>query len=224
MRIPFKAIVLASAVLALPGAVAAATIGFDALDASAGQPSPLASFTEGGYTFSVSSSGNNNGAAIFDTTCSGYGGGDGCNGDADLVPVVQGENGIFDNVLILQENSGGALFPNDDASGGTITLTLTGGGRFVWKGASAIDDGVFTFSTLADGQLGQVSIPGENGTGRATFKSSILKVGDSITLAYSGSGGIDSLELQAVPVPAALPFLLTGFGAFAAIRRRRKAA
>ncbi|MDW4500409.1 VPLPA-CTERM sorting domain-containing protein [Sulfitobacter sp. D35] len=211
--------IIAGLISAAPFAASAATIGFDALDASAGQPEPLMTFTEAGRTFSVSTTGNNDGAAIFDTTCFGYSGS--CNGDPDLVPGVQGENGILGNIIILQENRT-APTPNDDASGGTIRLTLTSGSAFRWLGASAIDDGTFTFSTLADGVLGSLVLGSENQTGMTTFSSSAIGVGDWIELSYSGSGGIDSLQIQAVPVPAALPLALVGFGALGALAARRR--
>lgn len=176
----------------------AATIGFDSLDASSYQPVPLTTFTEDGFTFSVSTGGSV-GAGIFDTNCAGYGAN--CNGDDDLVPATQGENGIGGNVLILNN---GKPNPNDYAEGGTITLTVTAAPNdFFFKGFSAIDDTTFTAATNKDGVLGTINLENNNDTGRVTFRSSLLGAGDQIILTYEGSGGIDSLQLTAVPIPAA---------------------
>lgn len=199
-----------------PLGASAAILDFDALDASAGQPVPLMSFSEDGYSFDLSFTGSSAGPAIFDTTCVGAA----CNGDTDLIPAMQGENGVGGNVLILQDTSGG--IPNDFPGGGTISFTLTSGPSFFLEGFSAIDDGVFE-AFDANGLLGSITLMSDNETGRTTFMSSRINVGDTFSFDYSGSGGIDSLVVAPVPVPAALPLVLTGLGALALVRRRRKA-
>ena len=203
------------------GAASATVIDFDALDASEFQTVPLTSFSEDGYTFSLTFTPGGLGPAIFDTNCSGAA----CNGDEDLVPSSQDENGIAGNVLILQEDANGALVPNDEADGGTIIFTLDAGDPFYLTGFSAIDDE--DFSVIAsDGTttLGSISLANENETDSTTFKSSLINVGDTFTFDYEGSGGIDSVTLQAVPLPAAGWLMLAGFGGLAALRRRKRAA
>lgn len=197
------------------GAASAATITFDTLDTT----SLLTSFTEGGFSFDVSFTtlGGSPGAAVFDTTCMGGA----CNGDDDLIPGMQGENGIEGNVLILQED--GSPIPDDDVQGGSITLTLTAGNAFQFLGASTIDDTTFTFSSSVDGLLGSTTNTADNETSMASFTSSFLGLGDSITIGYGGSGGVDSLILAPVPVPAALPLLLAGLGGLAWVGRRKRA-
>jgi len=237
MRISgFLSSLVAAAVVSFGPATFAATIDFDALDSTAGQPLPLATFTEDGFTFGLTSEGSSSGPVIFNTFCTGYGSADGCNGDIDLVPGVanttggnQGENGIAGNILILQEASGSPPIPNDDASANVVILTLTSGPAFYFSGASAVDDGTFTFYSVIGATttlLGSITLAGDNDTGMTTFLSELIGIGDAIRIEYSGSGGIDALLVNPVPLPAALPLLLAalaGLGLFG-WRRRHAAA
>lgn len=211
------------AAIALPAAAQAAVLDFDALDSSNGQAVPLTGFSEDGYTFGLSFTANLDarGPAIFDTTCVGSA----CNGDTDLIPAVQGENGVRGNVLILQEQRPSPV-PDDDGQGGTITFTLLSGPAFRLLGASAVDDGRFSFSTPVDGLLGTISLSSDNQTGRTTFgsPSSLIGVGGTFSVAYSGSGGVDSLVISAVPIPAALPLLVGALGGLGFVARRRRRA
>lgn len=218
----FKGFFVGAAMLvAVPGMAAAAVIDFDALDAGALQTVPLTTFTEDGFTFELTYSGPGEGAAIFDSTCTGYS--SNCNGDLDLSPVVQGENGVEGNILILQENRPSAPTPNDEASSGSITLTLVSGSAFIFEGASVIDDQPITFSSSIDGLLGTVDAGSDRDTATIAFTSSVLGIGDSFTISYAGSGGVDSLVLAAVPLPAGIALMLTGLGGLVVVRRRNKA-
>ncbi len=214
-------VILAAAfALAAPLTAQAAVIDFDGLDSSPGQ-SLLTSFSEDGFSFDVSfvSDGNAEGVAVFDTTCTGAA----CNGDTDLVPAVQGENGIEGNVLILQEPN--VARPDDDFDGGLFILTLTQGSAFKFTGASAIDDTTFEFGTRVNGTdtfFGSISLGADSETGSTTFMSNVVNVGDSILVRSLGSGGFDSLVIAAVPVPAGLPLLLGGLLGFGVVARRRK--
>jgi len=198
-----------------------ATIGFDGLDSTSGQPA-LVSFSESGFMFNVSVSAGDGTARIFNTLCD-----DNtidCNGDTDLIPIVQGENGISGNVLIIQN---GGDIPNDSASGGDIILESTGGNQpFRFVGASAIDDGTFTFFSRIGTdvtQLAQIMLDDENETGSASFTSGLIAPGDAIIIRYSGSGGIDSLVVQAVPLPAAAWLFLSGLAGLFGVKRFRRA-
>ncbi|MDW3225092.1 MAG: VPLPA-CTERM sorting domain-containing protein [Paracoccaceae bacterium] len=221
---------LVGTVLALataPLGASALTIDFDALQSGSLQPVPLTTFTEDGYEFLVSFSRTSGrriaGAAIFDSA-------NPVNGDTDLSPVAQGDNGVFGNILILQEF--GSAVPDDAAAAGTITLTLLSGPAFRFLGASAIDDTDFKFSSIIDGTtqaLGTIDIgdvegnlPG--GTRMLTFGTPSQRIGvnDSIFIEIGGSGGVDSLQIAPVPVPAALPMLVAGLGALTLVARRRK--
>ncbi len=201
-----------------PFGASAAILNFDALDSTAGQPIPLLSFSEAGYTFALSFTGNNKGPAIFDTTCFGYSAI--CNGDLDLVPAVQGENGVGGNVMILQDNTGPT--PNDSAAGGTITFKLTSGPSFFLTGFSGVDEQAITaFDKDGTTVLGVIDLANDSDTGRVTFKSSRINVGDSFVFKFAGSGGIDSLVVAPIPVPAALPLSLAALGALGWVSRRR---
>ena len=209
-----------AAALVVPMSAGAATINFDTLP-----DGPLTTISEAGFMFELSSTGANSGAALFDTTCTGYGGSDGCNGDADLQPTG-GDGAVAGNVLILQSDREG-LSPNDDMDGGSITFTLLAGPAFSLTGFSAVDDGTFT-AFQGGSELGSISLAGEGETGMTTFASSLFGVGDSFTFVYSGSGGIDALELSEampapIPVPAALPLAAAAFGLLGWIGRRRSA-
>ncbi len=207
----------------------AVVIDFDALDSSSGQ-TPLnfgaGTFMEDGFTFSVSvtSSDTPPRAVLFDTTCTGRA----CNDDFDLVPAMQGENGIAGNILIVQEQ--GSAIPDDaGAPGGTITLTSnSGNSAFRLTGASVIDNGTFEFFSIINSvrsPLGRASLSGESETARLIFNSGVLNPGDSIVINFLDSGGVDSLALSPVPIPAALPLFLSalaGFGLTARSRRQKK--
>ncbi len=218
---------LIGALVSVPMAAGAAVIDFDALDSSPGQTIPLTSFNEDGYTFSLSSTGRNLGAAVFDTTCPEvYGGPSDCNGDTDLQPLGgQGTDGISGNVLILQSDAGQFPAPNDDASGGDIIMTLVSGKAFKITSFSFVDDEE-TFSLIdKDGTvLGTVGNGVNGGTDQQSVMSSLINPGDSFTLRFGGSGGVDSLVLAPVPVPAALPLMGAGLGALGLIGLRRRKA
>lgn len=209
----FRALCVAAAMI--PAAASAATIDFDALSSNTLFANG-STFTEDGFKFQVNYTGGSKvaGVAFFDTTCVGAA----CNGDTDLKPA-SGDGDIAGNVMILQENN--SPIPDDAAASGSITLTLLEGSAFRWLGASAIDDTTFTFSTVADGILGTIPLTGEGETGKVAFASSVLRVGDSLTINYGGSGGVDSLVLAAVPVPAAGLMLLTALGGLGVAHRRR---
>lgn len=106
------------------------------------------------------------------------------------------------------------MIPNDDLSlNGSITLTLTSGPAFHFKGSSFIDDGTFSVSSSVNGFLASMTLLNDNQTGRISgFASGLITVGESITITFSGSGGADSLILTPIPLPAGLPLLLTACG------------
>ncbi|MEM8838972.1 MAG: VPLPA-CTERM sorting domain-containing protein [Pseudomonadota bacterium] len=208
-------------------ATASTVIDFDALDASATQPVPLLTFSEDGFTFSLSSTGANSGPAIFDTTVSDAD----ANGDTELTPpFLPGSNGFIEgNIIILQDNTGAV--PDDDASGGTITLTLESGPAFFLENVSAIDDGFFEVFTITGGGpaalFGSVDLDEVGGlpeTGLITGTSTLISVGDSIVFDFNSfSGGFDSVTVTAVPLPAPVAMLLAAIGGLFVMARRRRA-
>ncbi|MEP4195779.1 MAG: VPLPA-CTERM sorting domain-containing protein [Aliishimia sp.] len=219
-----KILTFCAATLLPVAGFATTTIDFDGLDNSSSQ-SLLTQFTEDGFTFDVSSvsDGTSEGVSVFNTLCTGAS----CNGDEDLVPATQGENGVEGNVLVLQERN--SNFSDDDVRGGLFVLTLAAGEDFRFLGASAIDDTTFNFGTRINGVdtfLGSVANDDDSETGKVTFFSDVLTVGDSILVRSLGSGGFDSLLLEEVvltppvPLPAGLPLLIGSLAAFGFLRRR----
>lgn len=230
-----RKILAAAVIAALPMSAQAATLTFDApgTDASSSQTIPLLTYSEAGFTFGLSfgPANQSSGPAIFDTTCSGYS--VDCNGDSDLFlsAARQGENGVSGNVLILQSNTDSRT-PNDDASAfNRVVFTLLSGPAFRIVGASAIDDvflGFFPGDTTPLNRADRIGLVGTNrdgGTAIATnFVSPLFQIGDSFTVRYSGSGGLDSIVLAPIPLPAGGLLLLAGLGGLAIARRRTKAA
>lgn len=220
------------------GAVAvadAATLDFDSGTATYNGLNDLVGYSQDGFDFTIELGSNDrraSGANLFNTAacadprnvttnCSG-------NDDGDLVPTVDGENGVSGNVLIRQENGNrgnqdGQL--DDDATGwGSITFTLESGSAFRLAGFSAVDDGRFSISVNGN-RIGDWLEPGDN---RATASQSfvtgpLLNIGDSFTVNFRGSGAVDAIQIAPVPVPASLPLLAFGIAGIAAMGRRRKA-
>ena len=226
----FKSAVLALfAIPALAAPALAATLDFDNGTATfaGGDPSTndLIGYAQHGLVFDVErvSGTDSVSANLFDTTC-GSGANCGSAGDdKDLQPGVSGK-GVAGNVLILQENRGGL---DDDAkNGGEIKFTLVSGSSFRLLGFSAVDDG--EFKLVAGFDLPSIVLTADNEVGETTFAvpSPFISVGGSFSVIYSGSRGVDSIDLdiQPVPVPAGLPLLLAGIGALAFAKRRKRTA
>lgn len=157
-------------------------------------------------------------ALIFDTE-------NGADGDSDLQSGFVRDGGsdvVFTGgVLAIAENdlSYGQL-PDDNANGGTITFSFLQAVNFT--GFSIFDDAT-------------ISVSADNG---ATFGASVgtdggfndFLIGDerffnvtALTFDFGHeSGAIDNLEISAVPLPAGLPLLVAGLGAFGLLGRRRR--
>jgi len=177
-------------------------------------------------------------------------------GDEDLVLLTNvnptpGNPSPGGNVLIIAENltdtnnDGFVDIPDDNAGGGTFTFDFSQPVNFV--GFNAIDftdSGSFVQIDLFNGSTNIFSFLVDD----AAPADLIASVGDNAFLGLfanvfgedgisgvtqaeitlGGSGAIDSLSLHVgeVPVPAALPLMLSalGFGGFASRRRKAKLA
>ncbi|MCH2075703.1 MAG: VPLPA-CTERM sorting domain-containing protein [Rhodobacteraceae bacterium] len=177
-------------------------------------------YVQDGVTFGLSSSGGA-GPALFNSNCL-----DACNGDADLQPAVQDENGVAGNVLIQQNPNEDR--PNDDPNTLFLTITLLSDVQLIWTGVSLVDDGLYKASTNLDAMLGEVTLNGESETAELDFASSVLGMGDSVTVSFflpngnaGASGAIDNLIFAPVPLPASSQLLLGALGGMAAMRHRK---
>ncbi|MEL6688912.1 MAG: VPLPA-CTERM sorting domain-containing protein [Pseudomonadota bacterium] len=201
------------------GSVGAVTLDFDGGVGITQTPDgPV--YVQDGVTFGLSSSGGD-GPALFNSDC-----GNSCNGDADLKPAIQGENGVAGNVLIQQNPN--ETNPNDDPNTLFLTITLLSDVQLIWTGVSLIDDGFYVASTSLDTFLDDATLTGESETEELSFTSSVLGEGDSVTVSFfttkgkaGASGAIDNLTFAPVPLPASALLLLGALGGMAAMRRRK---
>lgn len=229
-----KVLSVAAAVLcAAATSSSAITLDFDTGTPVFSGTNNLVGYSQDGLSFSISQTGpGSSGANLFNTLfcVNGSGGAAKCDGndDGDLVPRNQGENGVEGNILIRQEtpnrgNQNGDL-DDDSARGGVITFTLTGGSSIVVRGFSAVDEQPMWIDVGSE-TCGPVNNPGNRDTGRVTCTntlSSPIGVGESFDVRYAGSGGVDSIILRAMPLPAGMTLMLAGLGSLAFWRRRQK--
>jgi len=189
--------------------------------------------------FTATSSGNNQGLRIFDTT---PGGPNQNMGDNDL--LVAG----FGNALILQDNQGGT--PNDANEGGVITFAFASAVELVsidlidFNGGTAStftltdDMGNTRAFSLPDDWTGEVGVDGAPGFGTLDFDTNnqvgfdgntatFIDAGAfdltsvvSIAFDLGGSGAIDNLRAIVVPLPLPAGLAAAGLGLIAGVRRR----
>lgn len=192
--------------------------------------------------FTITSSGNNAGLRIFDSSPGGPNAG---GPDNDLVVPGQG------NVLILQDNQGG--IPNDANEGGTINFDFSAEVAPMSLTLIDIDNRAAVTITLfdANGNTRVFDIPddftgdpenGEPGVGGVDFGGAMVQIGfDSnatftdfgafdltrvteIDVFLSGSGAIDDLAFTSfsriIPLPGAAGLALAGMVGIAGFRRR----
>ncbi len=126
----------------------------------------------------------------------------------------------FGNALILQEKN--ASLPDDAVNGGAITflfdnpVALTA--LFILDGADNSPNGATVF--LDDIFFGNGFGGGDNEFQRISFDAGTVV--NSFTVDFAGSGAIGRFGATVVPVPAALPLMLTAFGALGFLAHRRK--
>lgn len=240
MTILKKELLAAAAFCVMSSAASAITLDFDTGTAtftgnSLSDNNTLIMYEQDGFAFSISqtstSSPNAVGANLFQTDCNGVnlnGQSPSCfgNDDGDLVPQFGDVNGLSGNILIRQDNnprmSGNDILSDDSAGAGYITFTLLSGPAFNILGFAAVDEQPMQIEVGGD-ICGPVETGG-NGFARVEdcLSPLFVDVGGSFVVRFAGSGGVDNIRLEAVPLPAGLPLLAAGLGCFALLRRRRK--
>ncbi len=160
-------------------------------------------------------------ALIFDTE-------NGADGDPDLQSGFVRDGGsdvsFAGGVLAISENDLGAGdLPDDNANGGTITFNFLQAINFT--GFSIYDDASITV-TANNGASFSAGVEDDGAFNDFAIGDERFFNVTSLTFDFGNhSGAIDDLQVSAVPLPAGLPLLLAGLGAFGiAGRRRRKQA
>lgn len=214
------------ATLTIAGGAHAAVIDFETNVAG----DVLTSFDVGGVTGTISAVGGTDQAMIFDSN--NYTG-----GDSDLqapfyseftgtghngTPTASADTLSPGNILIISED-GDASDPDDNARGGLITFDFDQAITFM--GFDVLDD-VTNFSVTSDTgeSIGPFSLNYNNQF--LSFTDLSWEGVTSLTFDFgNASGAIDNISFQvaAVPLPATLPLLLVGFGAFGFAARRKTA-
>lgn len=212
----------------LGSAAAATTINFNNFDE--GDVLGLNTDLGGGVMADVTAIGGIGEAHVFDTSRRTVS----TQNDPDLTsPFTNAEDSTdrrrFGNALIVQENATGGP---DDVVGGTLIFNFGS----LWNFASVflLDAEVGTMATLFNGtdEVRSFTLDrtneSETGNNRRNNEFTLLgfagAVGDRLQIDFAGSGAIGEFEISAVPLPAGLPLLLAGLGAFVWVRRRQQVA
>lgn len=150
-------------------------------------------------------------------------------GDRDLkgpfrTPGVRGRR-AFGNILIISEDND-ALDPDDNASGGAFVFDFAR--PVFFRDLTAIDinacEGLRIDLYDPTGTLLRTVTNGRTVGDREylVVSAGVANVARSV-VSLSGSGAIDELRFDAapVPVPGALPLMITGFGGIWTMKKRR---
>lgn len=231
MRIPSSTAVVVSILsagfISIANMSVAATVDFNGF--SEGDELGLNTDLGNGITADISAVGGVDKAVVFDTAP----GTTSTGNDPDLTSdFTNAENGSdsrdFGKALIIQENSSGG--PDDEAHGGTLTFeflnSISLSSVYLLDTASEttatlkLDDAVvLSFVLHGTNESDTNDNPDNNEFTLLNFGGAI---GDELVIGFADSGAIGEFEATAVPLPAGLPLLLGGLGAFANLKRRRK--
>lgn len=176
----------------------------------------------------------NNFAINFNTNQPGPGG----SGDPDLgAPFDDPTTGVVEafrpgNILVVAEGgcNGVTCRQDDNGSGGSITINF---GRLVqFNSFSVFDFGTNELSVqlfdLGGALIGTIVGPtintdvGDGANVRLFTNIFVNRTIASAIFTFGGSGGIGNFNISEVPVPAALPLLLSGLAGLGFAARRRR--
>lgn len=220
----FKTAALSAVIFAAAGMANATTVDFAGF--ASGDILGAGTDLGGGVVADISAIGGIAQAVIFDTN-------NPTGGDTDLAsPFTNSVDPLdsrgFGNALIVQENPGDPIVP-DDVVGGTLIFSF---GSNVSIGDLFLLDteeesfvslllGGETVLTLTVDDTNQSDTNGPpNAFTALDFGGAI---GDQLVISFSASGALGEFDASPVPLPAGLPLLLGGIGAFAWMKRRKKA-
>lgn len=215
MRALFLAVGLA---FATHGA-SAATVTFDFESFARGDV--IGALSQNGLSATVTATGGIDAAVAFDTE--NFSGGD----DDLAAPLTDlaGSPGDFGKVAIVQENgrrdAAGALIPDDNARGGTLSFLFSRSVAFVAVDILDVEEpGVDIF--LDDVRI--LANAGRSADHRFAHVSNLnpnLLTGRELRFVFQGSGAIDNIQVSSVPLPAGGLLLLSSVLGLGAARRLR---
>ncbi|WP_300029168.1 VPLPA-CTERM sorting domain-containing protein [uncultured Roseobacter sp.] len=219
---------VAAAAITAAGMSHAATVDFS--EFNEGDVLGAGTVLGGGVVADISAVGGVAQAVVFDTASGTTSTGNDPDLTSDFTNIEDaGDVRDFGNALIVQENATGG--PDDLASGGVLTFSFLS--DIFLDELFLLDSAAGTVATLlADGNIvASFTLTDDNdsdtGQSATNNKFTLLDfggaTGDTLVVDFEDSGAIGQIEISAVPVPAGLPLLLGGMGAFAWMKRRKKA-
>lgn len=228
----YKLISASALIVGLAGAASAATVDFG--DFTPGQVLSMNTNFGDGIVADVSAIGGVAQAVVFDTNNA-----PSITNDPDLAnpftnSVDSTDTRRFDNALIVQENDPGTP---DDAVGGSLTFEFTSLLSFNDIYLLDSEAGSFVELFLNGMSVEKIDVTAalDSDTNNNVNNNEFTLLdfdgaqGDTLVVSFLKSGALGEFEASvvppftpAVPLPAGLPLLLAGMGAFAVMRRTKR--